>query len=707
MGATKLPKTRLVLRNFFHYLLTHPNLAKHSNWLTLATRKAVKGAAEKTVPNILSVWKHHFGIRLIFGQEYEGGSEDKSKSMINKDDTIVNKIVKLFEEWKEVEHLSRRPDRQGQFNRKAAEFESKLDTPFNILKKDGEMILCGAGIRDWEEEVLHLRNQLSPSQVGSCASFDERQWLRDERRRKDRESLEAARAKLLGDKKEQKAAREIEQEASESFEALEQNVGMRNKDDNDNFEGPKERTRKIDIMGPLSKTADAIGLSFRARTAIAASVVNALNIDILDTNINHNSALRKARQERVRIAQKVKEDFNCPDCVSVHWDGKVLILKGKIKTNRVAVSVTGVNTERVRKLLGVPDCQGHSGKDESEVVKDVLISWDIRDQVVNLEFDTTASNSSGVVGACCHLELWLDKPILWTACRHHIMELHIGVVAGVVWGSSTEPGVPLFRRLAKEWHNMKIDYANLELFDFMSVPKWMANQAMQVLEWAQEHLRKGTWPREDYKELLQLVIVCLRGKVEDFKFRLPGADHHARWMWKAIYYVKIWLLSRVFTMSEENKERVRRMTNFIIILYAKAWFQSPLASSSARHDLDFHCNVLRWREVEPVAAFKLLKGLRRHQWYTTPQMVTLALADTGLEDAEREELAKKIHTMPRDDIQTGRPEFNVLEWQEENLVWPKLASLVTLDSWLVFQLLRISGMQVRAIILSILVSNTF
>ena len=99
--------------------------------------------------------------------------------------------------------------------------------------------------------------------------------------------------------------------------------------------------------------------------------------------------------------------------------------------------------------------------------------------------------------------------------------------------------------------------------------------------------------------------------------------------------------------------------------------------------------------MEPLAAFKLLKCARRHQWYTTPQLVTLALADTGLVDGEREDLAKSIHILPRTVIKSGRPGFPVLDWRGEVLARPLLATVTTSDSWLPFQMLRLEGTQVR------------
>ena len=117
---------------------------------------------------------------------------DRSLIMINKPQTIEGKIIKLYEEWKTIERTSRRGDRMAGVQKKEAEFQRKIAMPFNILWKDGEAILCTSGIIDLEEEMQHLRNQLSPSQVGCCDSYDMRQKSRDIRRKQEKESLEAS-----------------------------------------------------------------------------------------------------------------------------------------------------------------------------------------------------------------------------------------------------------------------------------------------------------------------------------------------------------------------------------------------------------------------------------------------------------------------------------------------------------------------------------
>ena len=81
---------------------------------------------------------------------------------------------------------------------------------------------------------------------------------------------------------------------------------------------------------------------------------------------------------------------------------------------------------------------------------------------------------------------------------------------------------------------MTIDYYNMVLFDYSHLPGWVGEEVAAILTWGKEELRNGTFPRGDYREFLELGVVCLGGTVENFKFKFPGADHHARWMSKGI-----------------------------------------------------------------------------------------------------------------------------------------------------------------------------
>ena len=118
-------------------------------------------------------------------------------------------------------------------------------------------------------------------------------------------------------------------------------------------------------MGPISQTADRLGLSVRERAMIAASVVNALGQDVDETNINRSSAWEKAKKERIKKSEIIKSEYLAPQNLAVHWDGKILKVKGNKTSNRVCVYVTGTDAKGERKLLGV--LENESGTGEAEL----------------------------------------------------------------------------------------------------------------------------------------------------------------------------------------------------------------------------------------------------------------------------------------------------------------------------------------------------
>ena len=58
----------------------------------------------------------------------------------------------------------------------------------------------------------------------------------------------------------------------------------------------------------------------------------------------------------------------------------------------------------------------------------------------------------------------------------------------------------------------------------------------------------------------------------------PGADHHARWMSKAIYILKLSLIGHQLTQSPlswQKKEKIRLLAPWIVFCYMQYWFLAP------------------------------------------------------------------------------------------------------------------------------------
>ena len=673
-GFSKLPKTNAVLGIFLTKLKENQN-----NEFT---------AAQNTTKELLEVWKHHFGERVIMG--YDSNLKEESVKMVSDDKNIQKKIITVWKDWHQLEKESRRGDRRGStpgFLKKQDRFVNEvLDMPFKILGRGYEDVLKSSGIKDWKEDLQHLHNQMERDQIGTCLSEDFKQRKKDNREAKEKMGLKANKTVPVT----------VDVDAIEEVDDHDEEADLNDRMDKDFvFRGKKKINKKVDIMGPITPTADRLGLSVRQRCVIAASVANTLGVDINNTNISKSSAHERTKQERLKIASSVKEEYQLqkPKIMVGHWDGKIFRVKGNKVSNRVCVYVTGVDAENTRKLLGVPETVDGTGKAESDVVTHLLEEWGIKAEIVGMVFDTTSSNTGADNGACKFLEDWVESPVLWLGCRHHVKELHLKRVVQDITGQTTDPGVKMFRRLKSEWHSLEIDYANLSKFDFTSVPDWMQEEGMAVLDWAKKELAKKTWPRADYGELIKLTIICLGGEVEGFKFMLPGPDHHARFMSKCLYLLKIKLLFNSFKVSEEEKAQVDEICTFILIFYVKAWFQSPLPTAAARNDLSFMYNMMRYRQVaaKPTTIMAVMQSCYRHLWYLVPQTVVFALADADLPDRQKEAMARKLHSFERTKIDGGKPVFPFVDLSGGEI--PCMSSFVTSDSWLVFDFLGLTEVQ--------------
>ena len=363
--------------------------------LTLLEEHSLTEAGKIVTEEVKAVWLEHFGPKLILGKEF---GKEKTKAnddlkMIIPDFKIPLKVVGLYKRWRNLERESRRPDRSVKttHREKVVQLTADLDWPLDIRKTDSEDKVQKSGILDWREEVDYLRSQMTREQAGCLGTFDTRQKKRDERRLKEDLRKEVNTDKI--ERKERSVEDFEDEEVDESY------------DENDNdkdfvVKEVKKGKKKIDVMGKISLTCDARNISKINRTIVAASVVNALGLNIEDTNINTTSAWRKGQQVRVAKAKEICDSFQCPAKGVIHWDGKTLFLRGRVESKRVCVYLSGVEEDRSRKLLGIPEAVSGRGVDEFEIVKECMVKWGVKEQVLGMVFDTTASNSGEHSGAC-------------------------------------------------------------------------------------------------------------------------------------------------------------------------------------------------------------------------------------------------------------------------------------------------------------------
>lgn len=244
-------------------------------------------------------------------------------------------------------------------------------------------------------------------------------------------------------------------------------------------------------------------------------------------------------------------------------------------------------------------------------------------------------------GACTLIEKQLGKNLLYLACRHHILEVVLRSVFDHKMGTTTGPHPDIFKRFQIHWPN--IDQSKyLEGIQDDSVKSIVKEFEKEVSDFLLSQINERQ-PREDYLELAKLCLIFL-GKVPSHKvsFRIPGAYHHARWMAKAIYCLKMFIFREQFPMSDEECNSVKAICLFIVNLYVKMWFQAPNAIKAPNEDLKFIQNIIKYKNIDIGISEKVLGKFLKHLWYLNPEQVCFCLFDNNVSHETKGKMAKKI-----------------------------------------------------------------
>jgi hypothetical protein len=160
-------------------------------------------------------------------------------------------------------------------------------------------------------------------------------------------------------------------------------------------------------------------------------------------------------------------------------------------------------------------------------------------------------------------------------------------------------------------------------------------------------LAQKSHPRDDYAELLVLSFLFL-GEVPEspVNIRTPSAFHHARWMAKAIYVLKIYLFREQFKLTVREKHAMCRIGLFVALYYVRFWNEAMIARYAHKNDLDFMCSLesgLPDRSLTEVA----LTAWTRHLWYVSEKMIGLAFFDERVSLAEKSEMIENLKRSPK------------------------------------------------------------
>ncbi|KAG0718982.1 U2 small nuclear ribonucleoprotein B'' [Chionoecetes opilio] len=288
--------------------------------------------------------------------------------------------------------------------------------------------------------------------------------------------------------------------------------------------------------------------------------------------------------------------------------------------------------------------RGKPGKYLRVVLKEVDEAG-VRDKIIAFCFDTTASNTGMVQGACIRIEQELGRSLLWLACRHHVHEVILKDVFEASLGSSSGPDIGIFKRLRDRWSFVDSSQRETvetseDLVEFFATNDTASKLKDDALAFLKEALMSKIHPREDYEELLRLSYLFLGGEGPAKPFRRPGALHQARWMAKAIYCLKLQMLKSQLSLTGREKAGVERVALFVALVYCKQWHEAPISVKAPLNDVLF-LEILKTYPDQTVAK-AAEQALRRHLWYVSKENAGLAFFDSRIDVEEKKEMVKAL-----------------------------------------------------------------
>lgn len=406
----------------------------------------------------------------------------------------------------------------------------------------------------------------------------------------------------------------------------------------------KRGTRNV-MSHNLVACLDRTKVTDRAATFLLTETAIALGHDVGELQINRSTIRRHRLKYRQERAAAIKDEFHADVPLIVHWDGKLMAdLVNREHVDRLPVIVTG---NGVAQLLQVAKLPSGTGINVAKAVVGSLEKWGLVERVVGMSFDTTAANTGRCNGACVRIEQLLEKELLYFACRHHILELVMGSVYTAVMGASSAPVVELFKRFRNKWAHIDQSLFETGATD-AEVSPLLADDIGAITAWCEQTLDERVDLRGDYRELVELCLIFVGGTPRGgAHFRTPGAMHHARWMSKVLYAMKMWMFRGQFRLTVKEERGLKAMCLFTARVYVQAWTNASLPAAAPRSDLQLLKKLDAYKDT--VVAKAAVSKLASHLWYLSPEMVALALFDQEVTTETKRHIVRAIKDDPEDD----------------------------------------------------------
>lgn len=165
---------------------------------------------------------------------------------------------------------------------------------------------------------------------------------------------------------------------------------------------------------------------------------------------------------------------------------------------------------------------------------------------------------------------------------------------------TTGPDIPLFKKIKENWSTINPKKFISGLSD-EKCRAGLEDKKEEILNFLSSQLQIKQ-VRDDYRELLELSVLFLGGddltQMYSIKIRPPGAIHQARWMERAIYCLKMFMLWDQFKFSKISKASLGDICVFIVRLYIKVWFECVSAINAPYNDLQFLRDLKLYENID-------------------------------------------------------------------------------------------------------------
>nr|XP_047143628.1 uncharacterized protein LOC124817490 [Hydra vulgaris] len=156
------------------------------------------------------------------------------------------------------------------------------------------------------------------------------------------------------------------------------------------------------------------------------------------------------------------------------------------------------------------------------------------------------------------------------ACRHHVLEVILKHYwLAVTIDKTTEPDNAIFKGLKSKWNDIDVKNCVITHFKWQSIyDSWFNEQAEKARKCLMTIVNEGVFKNSETRlpGTAELALMFLKPTFKPLNIHKPGAVHHACFMAKSIYYLKIMLLlnstKQILKLSQEKINEVKKDGNF-------------------------------------------------------------------------------------------------------------------------------------------------